>query len=124
MLVYRDSDKQSLPWSVFSCGIGGPAQRLCRGSRLLSVTLCVSFCVCVFSRFFNFLIADNISFSMYIRCVILYLSLQRLEPQGRRFTNFRYDYYIHRDRRLIRDRIPAGQDGHLDFHTAPELRGQ
>jgi len=42
VLVYRDSDKQSLPWSVFSCGIGGPAQRLCRGSRLLSDTLCVN----------------------------------------------------------------------------------
>ena len=27
--------------------------------------------------------------------------------------------YVHRNRRLIRD--GGAQDGHLDFHTAPEL---
>ena len=28
--------------------------------------------------------------------------------------------YVHRNRRFIRDGIPGAQDGHLDFHTAPE----
>ena len=51
--------------------------------------------------FFLFLvyifIADNISISMYIMCVILCF-IQRFESQGRRVTNFRYynnNYYYY-----------------------------
>ena len=56
-------------------------------------TLCVSFFH--FFLFIYIFIADNISISVYIMCVILCLlsALTHFEPQGRRFTNFHYYYY-------------------------------
>ena len=71
-------------------------------------TLCVSFSIysCCFNFFFLniFFIADNISTSMYIMCVT-----QRLFSA------------LSRRAGALQMAIIIIRDGHLDFHTAPDL---